>query len=249
MARKKLRHRASLEAGKSPWLTLILLAVLLWAVAFFDLPRLYVFSAAAGVLEKTGIHNIPQALKKISVDRLAAENKELSARVAVLEAERKEIEAAGGTISAPAAAKTAVVASIPPQSPYDTITIDAGRESGIQKGEKVLSGALLIGFVDEASERYAKVKLISYPKLATEAFLEPRSLNITLEGYGGLNMVFMAPQDLEIKIGDRIISNTSPAYLIGEVGYIKSKETEALQTVYIRPSINLRHLRFVEIRP
>ncbi|MEK7085011.1 MAG: rod shape-determining protein MreC [Patescibacteria group bacterium] len=238
MARKELRYS----------FVLALLAAFLWAVAFFDLPRTHVFSAAAGVLEKTGITKIPEALKKFGADRLIAENNKLSARVAFLEARIREVES--GRASLPNdTAKTAVVVSIPPQSPYDIIVIGRGEQDGIRKGEKVFAGQALLGFVDEIGRHHAKVKLISYPKLATEAFLEPHSLNVTLEGYGGLNMVFMAPQDLEIKIGDRVISNTSPAYLIGEVGYIKSKESEPLQTVYIRPPVNLRHLRSVEIRP
>ena len=141
MARKELRHSV----------IAVLLAALLWAMAFFDLPRLYLFSAAAGVLEKTDIHTIPETLKKFGADRLTAENSKLSAEVALLEARLKEMETSG-RLSAARAAKTAMVVSIPPQSPYDIITIDAGTESGIQKGEKVFAGTAFIGFVDELGE-------------------------------------------------------------------------------------------------
>ncbi len=248
MEKKKLRY--SKQAGSAKRIFVVFAALLLWATVFFDLPRLYAFSALAGGGAKIGIQKIPNALKNLGLERLGAENEELRARAAILEARLKEQEALGSLHTLEERpAKIATVLSIPPQSPYDVILIDAGRQDGIQPGEKVFAKSTLIGFVDEVGEGSAKVKLISYPELETEALLESLLLNITLEGYGGLNMIFIAPQDLEIKIGDRVISNTTPSYLIGEIGYIKSKESEALQTVYLRPPFNLRHLRFVEIRP
>jgi cell shape-determining protein MreC len=178
-------------------------------------------------------------------------NKELEAKVISLESEIKNLKKYGvATNESRPLGKSALVLSQSPSSPYDTLIVAAGIQDGVQVGFKAVAfGSILLGEVERAGERTSNIKLLSYPGLEREAWLEDRSLNILLKGMGGSNLKFSVPKGLEVKIGERIISNSRPIFLIGQVEYIRERPSEPLKEVILRTPLNLRHLRFVELLP
>lgn len=177
-------------------------------------------------------------------------NKELEIKNSFLESRVREFEnlnvSLGGNFPS---GKTASILSLPPQSPFDVILVNAGKNDGIGTGLKaVIKGGILVGTVDKVYDNSAEVKLLSYPGLKTEGYLEASALNVALQGLGASNLKFSVPKEIELKTGDRVISNTNPAYLIGEIAYIKKDPSEPLQEAILRFPLNLRNERFVEFK-
>lgn len=144
----------------------------------------------------------------------------------------------------------ALVLSQSPATPYDTLIVAAGREDGIQAGFKALAyGGILLGRVEESGERTSLIKLVSFPGLQSEAWLERLALNVTLEGQGGYNLRFFLPKGVAVEIGDRLLSNTRPSFLVGQVERIKEKTSEPLSEIILRLPLNIRNLRYVELLP
>ena len=135
-----------------------------------------------------------------------------------------------------------------PISPYSTITVEPISMSRVSSGMKAIAyGGIYIGNIMDAGENLASIKLLSFPELETNAWLERLSLNITIVGVGSNNMKFELPKDIKIEVGDRIISNTTSQYLIGEIEIIDNRPTEPLQEIRFRHPINFRNLRYVEL--
>ncbi|OGF82183.1 hypothetical protein A3B18_01905 [Candidatus Giovannonibacteria bacterium RIFCSPLOWO2_01_FULL_46_13] len=171
------------------------------------------------------------------------ENIILSSRVKELERLLNFPQSEGGP------GKMVLVSSRAESAPFGTLIISFDQNSGVSKGMKALGyGGVYLGEVSEVGARSAVVKLVTYPGLETEGWLERMSLSITLEGYGGNNLKFSLPKSVKVEAGDKIISNTSPQYLIGQVEFVEERPTEPLQEILLRLPLNLRNLRYVELR-
>ena len=134
------------------------------------------------------------------------------------------------------------------QSPFDTLSVDAGLKDGVQAGFKAAAFGVYLGQVTDVSNGASKIRLISFPGERTSGYLEPEAINMTLEGMGAGNLKFIAPKSLGIKIGDKIFTDSRPAYLMGQVEYIKEESAEPLEEVRVRTPINLESLRFIELK-
>jgi len=178
-------------------------------------------------------------------------NHELTTRNAFLESKIQGIEHLERYLNE--RQTSGIVAAVLNQSlyvPYDTLIVDRGIQDDVEPGFNVVaSGAILLGEVESVAARSAMVKLLSYPGVKTEGYVQSLSLNVVVEGIGGSNLKFNIPKNLEVKIGDRIVSTSRQGYLIGQVELIKEKELEPLKDVILRTPLNLRHLRFVELIP
>ncbi|MDP3763030.1 MAG: rod shape-determining protein MreC, partial [bacterium] len=107
--------------------------------------------------------------------------------------------------------------------------------------------SILLGEIDEVFNANSRIRLLSYPGRKTEAFLERVSLNIILEGMGGINLNFSVPKTVDIKVGEKIVSNSPPSYMIGQVEEIRAKESEPLAEILVKIPVNLRYLRYVTL--
>ncbi len=185
------------------------------------------------------------------LDALRSSKLELESRNSMLEAkigELGKIENLMNENQNPG--KLALILGPGTNSPYDALLTNLGSEEGIENGAKAVAyGSIILGTVEAASGQNSIIKLFSYPGLTTEGFLESISLNITLEGLGGSNLKFFVPKNIGIKVGDRILYNSAPSYLIGQVEYIKERPSEPLAEIIVRPPLNIRELRYVELKP
>lgn len=192
-----------------------------------------------------------KAVLVTEVQMLRSKNTELEMRNSGLAARNKELLRVQNLFSVnPVSGKLGLVLSSDPESPYDALVVSLGSENGVRSGQKAVAyGSIFLGEVSKIASKTSVVKLFSYPGLMTDAFLESQSLNVALEGLGDANFKFLVPKNIGIKIGDRIISNSEPAYLLGQVEHFKERPSEPLIEVRVRAPVNLRELRYIELRP
>ena len=191
-----------------------------------------------------------------SKDALVSENQSLSLKLSndedlilslrAIASSRDELVAAFGR-EAPGGLPATVLVR-PPETPYDSLTIDAGSDDGVSVGSPVsLPSGILIGSVAAVASRTATVLLYSAPGAKTEAVLERGELPVEINGRGGGNFAFSMPRDAAVQAGDRILSPNLSASLIAVVGEVTAAPTDAEQTVVAASPLNLGTLRYVLI--
>lgn len=141
----------------------------------------------------------------------------------------------------------AMIVSLYPNGPFDTILIDKGIRDGITPGNIALAYGIYIGQVTEAGERSSKIKLSSYPGARTEGFIDRISLNVSVAGEGGGNLILTVPKNIDIALGDKLFLNSQKTMLIGQVDKIYENAAEPLKTIIFRIPLNLNNLRFLSI--
>lgn len=146
--------------------------------------------------------------------------------------------------------KLAAVLTHPPQTPYDTLIIDAGSRDSISVGSEVyLPEGPALGFVSEVFSKQARVKLFSTNQVETSALLERNSVPIVLKGVGAGNFKFSIPRDIEVEKGDRVITSGIASRLIGIVEEINIQPTDSFKEVLARSPANIFTIRFVFVSP
>ena len=138
----------------------------------------------------------------------------------------------------------------PPQSPYDTIIIDAGSRDSITLGSVVsLPEGPILGRVSEIFTSRAKVKLLSSNGEETSAVLERGNVPVTLIGAGGGNFKIVLPHDITVEKEDRILSADITSRLVAIVGEINVSPTDSFKEVLAKSPTNIFSLRFVFVTP
>lgn len=146
-----------------------------------------------------------------------------------------------------------VVATVlyrPPQSPYDTIIIDAGSNESLTIDSKVyLSEGVALGIVSEVFSNRARVNLFSSHNTETPAILERGNTAVVLLGAGAGNFTIKIPQGVPVEVGDRILSADISSRLLAVVGDINSEPTDSFKEVLAKSPVNIFNMRFVLVTP
>lgn len=196
------------------------------------------------------IRNLLEDFGGNKISELESRNAELIGENTLLEERISELESgvanSGGAQNF--VKSSSLVLSQAPSTPYDTLLISLAATGAARIGTKVNAhGGIYIGQISETGEKAAMVKLLSFPAQETEAWLEREKINITLVGEGGYNLKFLIPKEVSVEVGDKVLSNTNPQFLIGEVSGINEKPTDPLKAVHLRFPFNFRNLRYVEL--
>jgi cell shape-determining protein MreC len=149
----------------------------------------------------------------------------------------------------PKEAKVAAgIITSPPQSLYDVLVIDAGKDREIFNGEYVIEpfGAL-IGSITGVSDKTSQVTLYSSYGVKTEAILERSQTPITLIGQGGGNFMVRIPRDIEAIKGDRIVSPGLNPKLLGVIEDVSSVSTDSFKRVMAQIPGGIYSIRFVYV--
>ncbi len=146
-----------------------------------------------------------------------------------------------------------VVSSVlvhPPQTPYDSLIIDAGAVDGVSLDAVVsLPEGPKIGTITEVFNKSARVKLYSSNGEKTNAVLERFGVPVTLVGRGGGNFEIALPRDVAVEVGDKIISGNLTPMMMGIVGDVEMKPTDSFKKIMVRSVANIYTMRFVVITP
>ena len=136
----------------------------------------------------------------------------------------------------------------PPSSDFDTFIIDVGQKDGVQKGMKVTAyGDILLGEISETFAGASKVKLYSYYETQINIFFEKANFYAPAFGRGGENFEITLAKDIDIEIGEKILTADLRPFILGEVQKIIKSESAPFQKIYFRYPINLNELRYIYI--
>ena len=132
-------------------------------------------------------------------------------------------------------------------SVYDTFSIDAGSDHGIQNGDPVVyAGSGIIGEIAEVSAVSSKVKLYSSPGEEYSVLLGAHAIPAVARGKGNGNFESKIPQGSAVSVGDKVIV-AKGNLLLGTVGSIDEKPGVPLSTVLFRSSFNPTEIDAVEV--
>ncbi len=141
---------------------------------------------------------------------------------------------------------TAPIVSSFRSSPYGTFQVGAGREDSVSSGNLVLSSEnFVIGRVEDVDSHTALVRLIFAPNVSSDALL--RGAGVTVEGRGGGNASTKVPRQIDVAVGDAVISPVLYGRAIGIVGKVSEDSGSAYKQVNIYLPVNLSSLQFVYI--
>ncbi len=257
--KKKFSHRRSafltprIFSGGSVVLTVVLLFALFRLVApetFLTVTAPF-FSTGSFVYEKVSSSFVVVAEKKDLYDKnqvLLKQNEALLNRNRALTARVSSLTALVGTTTPSVRGVVANVLGRPAQSPYDTLIIDAGSVSGSATGDVVIArGGVPIGTIGKLSPSTARVILFSSVGRKISAWAGVARNPITLQGTGGGTFTADIPHQVAISVGDKIFIPGSPSSAIGRVVGIGAPIGSAMETLRIRPFVNIFSLTVVEV--
>ena len=188
-----------------------------------------------------------------SKSRLSKENDRLSARVAELEIEAqiasvlleenlviKEILGRDENSQ-----RTLVrVLARPPQSIFGTLVIDSREDIG----KKVIAGnSVLLGEVAESLPGTSVVALYSRGDKLTEVTLNKSKTVGEASGRGGGNFVLEVPKDVDVELGEKVVSTQDDNYIVGVVEQVENNEASTFKQVFFRVPLNISSLEWVEV--
>lgn len=188
--------------------------------------------------------------QKLTAERntLSVRNTTLLRENIILEARVHELTTLIGTSSPASQGIVADVLSRPPESPYDTLLVDAGSSSKVRVGDVVLArGGIPVGNIVTITSQTALVRLFSSPNATTTSWVGATHVPIVLRGVGGGTFTARVSKGSTVTIGDVVFASSYRARPIGTVVRIDTRPTAVVQTLYIRPFVNIFSLTAVEI--
>jgi rod shape-determining protein MreC len=141
------------------------------------------------------------------------------------------------------------ILSKPPQSFYDSLIIDIGKNKGLTKGQEVYaSDFVLIGKIDEIYGSTSKVKLFSSPGEEHEIEIGEENIRAIAVGLGGGNFEIKLPRGVDVKVGDHISSPSLNTSLLGIVATVEVKEGDPFQKVLFKNPFNFSQTKWVQVK-
>jgi rod shape-determining protein MreC len=147
----------------------------------------------------------------------------------------------------------AMVVGKDPSPWFQTIMVDKGRSDGVAVGRPVVNSDGIVGLVVEATDRFAKVMLITDPNSAVDAVVQKnRARGIVKGGSVGFCMLHYAMSKYGIDVGDTIISSGMDGVFpkglpIGAVTHVVKYKAAIFQDVTVKPYVDFERLEEVSI--
>ena len=142
----------------------------------------------------------------------------------------------------------ASVLAKPNISVYDTVIVDAGNNIDIKEGSKVfVLGNILIGEVEEVNNRTSKIKLFSSPKEKLEVMIGFGNIITVATGKGAGNFEMEVPRDVDVEVGDPVVSVGINSPTLGSVEEIISDPINPFKKVLFKSPVNLFEIKWVQI--
>lgn len=175
---------------------------------------------------------------------LASENQTLSQKIASISALFDS--------SAPAQSVPGILAGVlarPPESPYDTLVLSAGRNAGVRSGmEAYGAGGVPLGVVETVLADFSRVVLFSAPGVSTHGWVGKAGIPLTLTGEGAGAMGASVPRSAGVIVGDSIFVPGPGMLPIGSVIRIDGDPSSPSVTLRIMLSQNIFSIPWVRVR-
>jgi len=181
-------------------------------------------------------------------EALSCDNQELLAKIASLEALKKENDELRNAIGAGLEKEfNLLLAEVTGKDiSQDFITLNKGSLDGISRNMPVVTGhKVLVGRISEVFKNYSKVMLLSNKKSSFDATIREKEISGVVKGLGNFKILFdLLPQDKEILKDDVVISSSFggifPAnFLVGKVTSVKKNDIDSFQQAEISPSFDI----------
>jgi len=222
----------------------VLMVLLVALMVLFRTPL-----ASAGWRLLAPVVTFRQQLQSSQVSELQAELASTSAALAdrtALYQENQTLKAELGR-----AAQThlllAGVLQHPPQTPYDTLTLDVGARNGVVQGALVYAGGTyVIGTITEVYDTTSRATLLSAPGQTYQAFLNDSSA-ISMQGQGAGSMAGEVPAGSAVRVGDPITAPGVAGGFLGSVSHIDAQAGASFETIYTQLPADLFSIKYVEL--
>lgn len=143
----------------------------------------------------------------------------------------------------------ASVVSRAPQITMDTVFLDKGDNENIKVNDLVLlSERLLVGKIINTSSHQSTVLLNSFAGTKSFGLIERTGEMVELLGQGGGAMRTTVPIDFDILIGDEVITEGVPAYLIAVVSSTVEDKVSGFKEVFFSYPIKVSKVRMLFIK-
>lgn len=140
-------------------------------------------------------------------------------------------EAGVSATSSNRSALSATVIGRPPQSPYDTLILNAGLVDGVKLEQAVWWPAgVHLGEIVDVRESSSVVELVSSPDVYHPAVIA--DVPVRLQGRGGDGLYAETPQSQSVAVGDAVISDQYNMP-VGVVTAVKNISAQNIQGIYI----------------
>ncbi len=137
----------------------------------------------------------------------------------------------------------------PPQSPYDTLLVDAGSKDGVKEGMRATAyGDVFLGYVSEVFGRTSKITLVSFFKKETNIMLASSSISAIAVGRGGGNFEIILPRSLKVLPGEAVLTLGREPMLMGIVEKILANFSDPFQKILFRLPVNIQELKYVILK-
>ncbi len=137
----------------------------------------------------------------------------------------------------------------PPQTPYDSIVIDAGSIMGVMEGDIIYADMnYAIGRVSSVSERTSIVTLFSSSGQKASVLVGTSTTAVMAEGRGGGNYYIKVPRNIQIVPGDPVVWPDIQTILLGTVDIVDTGNGDAYSHIYFKSPVNINSLRYVQFK-
>ena len=123
------------------------------------------------------------------------------------------------------------VVTRPPQTPFDTLIIEA-KDDFIQTGTNVYFAGVLAGKVDLRSGSYAQVSLLSHPESQFRALVGSKKIEGDAKGKSQGNILITLPKNPDVKEGD-IVYVAEGTIPFGTVAKIDENSSPSFEDIYV----------------
>jgi len=173
------------------------------------------------------------ALLSLERDRLSQENTELK-DILGRKSEKRSVLAA--------------IIAKPNRSPYDTMVLDVGVDSGIVNGAQVLTyGGTVVGEVFNVGDATSKVEMFSSPGKITAGLISEGNISVSLRGLGNGNFEATLPRDVKVPVDAQVVSLGLNPFLIATVGAVVNDPRSPFQVILLKTPFNMQELKLVEV--
>ena len=137
---------------------------------------------------------------------------------------------------------------------YSTVTIDAGRDRGIEVFDAVVNGQGLVGRVKSVAANAAQVQLLTDQQSYVDAIVFPGQAEGLLAGgvTGSVTLQYVDKSET-VKPGQFVVTSGRQGSIfvrgitIGQVESVGTQEVELYQSVTVRPAVDFRKLDIVMV--
>ncbi len=185
-------------------------------------------------------------------EQLVNENSALASENQTLLQKETSLRALLGSSSSQKTAISGILAGVvarPPESPYDTLVLEAGTSAGVSLGMEAFGpGGVPLGAVSSVTKDFSRVTLFSSPHTVIYGWVGSTNIPLNIFGAGGGAMNASLSRAADIAVGDTVFASGPGMLPIGSVVRIDSDPSAPGINLRIMPRVNPFSLTWVLVR-